>query len=371
MAGKRHHIIPRFLQKGFSSKVAGDQIFTWVFRKNSKPFETNTINSNAENHFYGKEGDLNADDEMTGVETYKFSPIINKLRDGNYDFNKSSVEIAELIAHFSVRTKTIRKGFEQMSDQMTRGIKDVLTDDNIISNVLLKTDEKQISSIFDEALNDSNPELDDALKLLQIFGLDKDNVKDLVVNLTLSNLQNEETKEETKDFVKDIFSEMFNGISENLPESIRKGHIKSLTENTVPLPRVTKYEQLNWNIYKIDSVLILGDTACIFREAGNKSFKPSCDIEKTGQIYLPISSNIILIGTLDDEEIETDSKVLNEAIARCSFEQFICSENTNEKTKLIQLIGTNAQLVSDEEIENELDEIKNNVQKIKDGQIEF
>lgn len=366
MAGKKNHIIPKWMQKEFASRTDGEEVFTWVYRKGSNPFETNTGNSNAENYFYGRKGELNADDVMTEVETYRLSPLINKLRDGTCNFDDSKTEIAELIAHFSIRTKTIRKGFEQMSEKTLEGFKDILTDDETVSEVLLKPSEGQIGEIFDDALNSSNLEMENALAIFQMLGLEKENVKNLIVDLTLSNLQDEERKEETQDFVKDLFSNLFNKAVEDLPNSIKKGHNQSLLNNTIPLPRVEKYEQLNWSIYETTSTLILGDVACIFREIGEKSFKPSCELDKTGQIYLPISSSQMLVGTNDMDEIETDVTVLNEAIASCSYEQFVCSENKEDKANLVQLIGTNAHLASDEEIEIELNEVRNNIQILKD-----
>jgi hypothetical protein len=368
MAGKKNHIIPKWLQKGFASRIDGKEVFTWMYRKDSKPFENNTGNINAENYFYGRKGELNADDVMTDVETNRLSPLMDKLRDRICNFDDSKTEIAELIAHFSIRTKTIRKGFEQMSEKTLEGFKNILTDDETVSEVLLKPSEGQVGEIFDDALNNSSPEMENALEIFQMFGLEKENVKNLIVDLTLSNLQDEERKEETKDFVKDLFSNIFNQAVEDLPNSIKKGHNQSLLDNTIPLPRVEKYEQLNWSIYETTSTLILGDVACIFKEIGEKSFKPSCEIDKTGQVYLPISSNQILVGTIDTEHIETDVKILNEAIASCSYEQFVCSENTQDKADLLQIIGTNAHLASDEEIEIELDEIRNNLQRLKDEQ---
>jgi len=356
MAGKKNHIIPKWLQNGFASRVNGENVFTWVYRKNSEPFETNIGNSIAENYFFGKKGELNADDEMTDVETYKLSPLMNKLRDGSLGFENSRSQIAELIAHFSIRTKTIRKGFEEMSKKTLEGIGKVLTDDEISSDLLSKASEKEIAEIFDEALNISSPEMDSALATFQIFGLGKENVKDLTTDLTLSNQQNEETQS----LVKELFSDIFEGMIQNLPESVKKGHNKSLLENTIPLPRVEKYEQLNWSIYEVTSLLILGDVACVFRELGEKSFKSSCDIDKTGQIYLPISYNQILVGTIDTEEVETDVKVLNEAMARCSYEQFVCSEKSDEKIDLIESIGIDSYIASDEEITREINEIRNN-----------
>jgi len=203
-----------------------------------------------------------------------------------------------------------------------------------------------------------------ALELFQILGVEKENVKDLVINLTLSNLNDEESKENTKDFVVEVFSEIFDKSIVSLPRSIKDGHIKSLSENVIPKLRVEKYKHFDWNVFEMESPIILGDVACIFRAIGENTFKASCEIENTNQIYLPISSNQILVGTNNSEDPELDVRVLNQAIARISFEQFICCEESQEKASLMEIIGTDAYLASDEEIENELNEIRNNVEKL-------
>ncbi len=51
MAGDRHHYIPQFLQRGFSSHSSGKQFFTWVYRKESKPYNPNIINSGVKQSF--------------------------------------------------------------------------------------------------------------------------------------------------------------------------------------------------------------------------------------------------------------------------------------------------------------------------------
>jgi len=79
MAGIRHHILARFLLKGFASKVSGDQTFTWVYRKEGKVFESNIINVAVERYFYGKEGELSVDDEITEIEK-TFAPLLSSLR---------------------------------------------------------------------------------------------------------------------------------------------------------------------------------------------------------------------------------------------------------------------------------------------------
>ncbi len=378
MSGKRHHIVPRFLQKGFASRIIKRKkkeiVFTWLYMKNAAQpdIDFSTKDTIVSENFYGKVGEINADDEITKVEKEKFSPLVDKMRNGTCNFDDSKTEIAELIAHFSIRTKVVREGFTDISQKMVGGMREITTNEQIIEDVFLNPPESVIKEQIEVILSDPKYKevIEPALQFFEMLGLQKNQVSDLLSELTHSELENKETQKETKETLGSFFSTLFDESNPILRNSIKEGHNKSLVNTTIPLSRVEKYEQLNWNIYKTTSTLILGDVACIFREIGEKSFKPSCDINKTGQIYLPISSNQMIVGTIDREEIETDVKILNEAIASCSYEQFVCSENTQDKTNLIQIIGTNSQIASDQEIQIELDEIRKNVQIMKDEKAE-
>ncbi len=368
MSGKRHHIVPRLLQKGFASRIQGKTVLTWLYNKKTGVSKTDlsTKDIMVSENFYGKKGSLNVDDEITNIEEKKLTPLINSLRNMGCNFAESRNEIAELIAHFSIRTKFIRKSFETASSKMLKGIRDIATDEHTIENVFLNPPPTFIKEQADVFLSDpKNKEfLEPALQIFELFGITKNQVGDLLSEITSSELKNEETKDEFKKIIQGQFADAIDKSCDLIPNSIREGHIKSLSKNAIPLTRVEKYKQLNWNVYEVESPLILGDVACIFREEGDNLFKSSCDIDKTGQIYLPISSNQILIGTLESEEIETSVKILNESTAKCSYEQFICSEKTQDKIGLIELIGINSYLASDEEIEFELDDIRNNLEKI-------
>ena len=80
MSGKRQHYIPRFLQEGFASRLSGEEAFTWVYRKNAAPFESNTTNVGSENYFYGQPGTGSTDELLTGVEG-KFAELLHDLRE--------------------------------------------------------------------------------------------------------------------------------------------------------------------------------------------------------------------------------------------------------------------------------------------------
>jgi hypothetical protein len=45
MSGKRHHFVPRFLQRGFASHIKDGNVFTWVYRRHGPPFNTQAVGS--------------------------------------------------------------------------------------------------------------------------------------------------------------------------------------------------------------------------------------------------------------------------------------------------------------------------------------
>lgn len=79
MSGKRQHFIPRFLQKGFASHTEDGEIYTWVFKKNREPFNTNLINVGVEKYFYTDQSNSIADDKITEAED-SYSKLIKNLR---------------------------------------------------------------------------------------------------------------------------------------------------------------------------------------------------------------------------------------------------------------------------------------------------
>src|ERR1051326_8081276 len=111
MSGKRQHEIPRFLMRGFASRVEpklnkDDSVFVWVYRKRIEPFESNTLNVGAEGRFYD-DGTLNVDDEITELEK-TFSPAVNEARQLDDGSKISDQTLFEFIVNLTVRTKHLR-----------------------------------------------------------------------------------------------------------------------------------------------------------------------------------------------------------------------------------------------------------------------
>jgi hypothetical protein len=145
-----------------------------------------------------------------------------------------------------------------------------------------------------------------------------------------------------------------------LPSAINEGHIKALAKTPIPEPRAEDYRALRWFIYKSERPLVLGDVGCLFETAGERRFKSLNEKDdEIRNIYLPIMSNRILIGTAFSSTREVDFRPIEEAIVKCSREFFVCSESSRDRANLLPLIGTAAEIAT----ENDLDQMMNEVVK--------
>jgi hypothetical protein len=93
---------------------------------------------------------------------------------------------------------------------------------------------------------------------------------------------------------------------------------------------------------------------CLFETGGEKRFKSINDKgDEIRNIFLPISYDRMLIGTSLCQIPEIDFKLVNEGIARCSRDFFVCSENRSDIACLLSRIGECAEIIS----KNDLEEI--------------
>jgi hypothetical protein len=332
MSGKRHHILPMFLLKGFANEKKGDQVLTWVYHKGRKPHKNNIKNVSVEKHFYGKEGELNADTEITNVE-YKYAVLIDELRNRTYSGKVVEVEttlIPNFIAHLSIRTKHLRNSINESIDFFLREIENNLSDSNNFSNI--------------------------KKHLLNKLQSEKPNT---LVQFLLSEGSNFLDNRESD--LKKLFITYLHSFKGQVSEVIRETHITALAESPDPKIRADMYQGLRWFICSSNSPLILGDTGCLFEIDGSrrfKSFHDKTDIIK--HIFLPIASNKILIGC-QSELSKINFKTINEAIAKSSREFFISSEYSESHNSLLPLIGKESELMKQAELKQIVNKNFNNL----------
>lgn len=364
MAGKRHHIIPKFLQKGFASREENDTVWTWLYHKKiAEPREISTTDALVSEHFYGK-GKQSADAEITEFEATKLAPLVDALRDGRCEVGEVRREIAGLVAHLSIRTKLLRKGFEEVSDKFLGGLGDIFGNSDLMGNVIANQPDSYLKEQFDEVISGPAmyPGADDALKQLEGLGVSRDEVSSMIVGLMREQLDDPEKRRDLSEGIGDFFNAIFNPPSAIVSDSIKAGHVRGLKESPAPAVRIRVFEQFEWSIQDCDFDLILGDSATIFKSVNRDTFVPSCDLGDITTILLPITTHQLLIGSRDPSVPIIVNHNINHAIARCSYEQFVGS--TANHGALIDRIGAEKFLISDAEIDAEINEIRENMSKM-------
>jgi hypothetical protein len=114
-----------------------------------------------------------------------------------------------------------------------------------------------------------------------------------------------------------------------------------------------------WSVVSFDQdSLILGDLCVVAVDRSGQSGPLARFGASTSEVYLPISSSRVLVGTIDGRltSPRLDASELNRASASCSTEHFFARSCTEAERLLCASIGTNAWLISPVDINQVIDE---------------
>ena len=333
MKGPRQHILPRLLLRGFASRVDGNKIFTWIHWKNGKSLEASIKDVSVGKYFYGKEREISVDAEISAFEN-NYAGFINELRDKPNGTVVTDSRAADFITHLCLRTKHLRDSFSYPSGFLVDKLHEFLSNSNNVKTLVLK-DPKLMEDSFKDAIKDINipPIIKEKLLLSLPY------ITSAVIDQHKGEIQL-------------VIQFLFMRLKNSLPALIKEAHIKALGKGLVPEPRVEKYRLLKWFVCQSETDLILGDVGCLFAIKGGKRYKSiTFADEEIQKIYLPISYDHILIGTPLHSVPEIDFKAINDAFARCSRDYFVSSKSSPEIVSLSLRIGEEADLISNEELE--------------------
>jgi hypothetical protein len=339
MAGNRQHILPRFLLKGFTSRIEGEKIFTWLYPRNQTPIEANIRKVSVAKYFYGKLGELCADNDITELEN-EYAPLLDELRVRKIIGEISDQRIPRLITHLVIRTKHIRDSFRESSEYIGDKILAYLSNfDNFKAALLSKPE--LIKGFIEENLRD-----------YQGSQIEKDTLRQLIPILYPAFLDTQKKEMLT------IINHLKNNIKKIAKKGIKEGHIKTLSQDLIPNARMNTYRLLHWYLINVNTSLIFGDIGCLFEFGSAKRFR-SIDFKGDDiiNIFLPISNNKILIGSCFPEIPLMNFDIINENIAKCSREFFISSDYSEYILSFVPLIGSESEIVSKQELEQMVKEI--------------
>lgn len=359
MSGKRQHIIPRFLLRGFAASDRNkkkDKSKLWVYdRRKDLPYHSTEENVAVENKFYVHDN-MEADTAITTHEG-KWAKLVNDLRNENVSA-LTSPDIPYLLWHLEIRSKNFRQGFTSACQKMVIGILDgTLNFESADRNRDLR--EYLIEDIYNEVGTD----IEQLVSILDIpavarrAGLTNDHIdkisspKDLLFFLVMycylpALRQDKAWQVEIKKLEDRL-------CRSEIPEVSRFGHIRALRKayNKSSEIDVSFYTQLKYKILHFpNNSVILGDAPVMRLTKDGKYDKKLSKINNMAAVALPLSSNQVLVGHIAETEQNINIQAFKEAVARSSEDFFVGSCNSNENRKLHEIIGTESDLISADEL---------------------
>jgi hypothetical protein len=341
LSGKRQHFIPQFLQEGFASHTSGEKTFTWMYRKGVPPSNPNIINVGVEGRFYTEGQDTEADDLITSAEG-TFGTLIRDLR-ADLSAPLSDPQLPLMIAHLEVRTRHLRENFLQTSEALVSRLLDFLSDDEVFAAFLIRRFQSD-PSMFLESFAEEFAKHKLPKELLDPF-------MQLVAPLFPALIQQQRTQ------FPQFAAVLRLALPRILKNAAKSGHIRTLKRSIAPELRVQRYTLLTYAVVKaIETPLILGDSVVLFDVQGPRRYKAFLDRDDTlNAVLLPLDPGRVLVGARDG--FTGAPSGLREAIARCSLEYFIATENSCANELLRDQIGMDAALLTQAELEDMVNEL--------------
>ena len=328
MAGKNQHYIPQFLQRGFScqpaqgfapkSKKDNKNAQIWLFKRESAKI-AHIRKEGAENYFYGSKSS-DVDKTITDAES-SYGKLVNTLRTHTGDAPVQANNIPELIAHMISRTKHIREIMRNLGDSALDILRSSLPNADDLVNFLISDLRKNPDKIG------VGLPVEQQQILVKLIQDDPQLIKNLIGD----------------QFGKDIHLALSDTLLDskgNINNLVKDAHIDSLIESIEPQIRVDRLRGLHWFIsVKEPNSYILSDSLVMFQHTdGNYSSFWAVN-EEIKYVFLPISSQHLLVGTKAIEAPLINPEDINYASACLSSDFFISSQNTKREVLYQQDLG--------------------------------
>lgn len=333
MSGKRQHTIPQFLLRGFSAPTRSRKKFVCrVFKHDTESYPANIINVGVQSYFYSDVSSFDFDATLTKLEP-DFAKLLGEIRRGEQSA-LSSPKLPKMLAHFEVRTRCLRESLLQETEVRLREISRTLSEgDNFKTwaEKFMRSNSKDLRKAIIERLRASRlpDEFDEPVRMLiHRFA------PDIVLQIP----------------TEEIYANWKSGLDQFVPNTVKSRHIQFLDNPAMLEEREKKYRNLSYAVLPITNPpMILGDSIVLFQVTGQPCYKNHFGPDdRLIAVYLPLDSNHVLVGAPQKQYFLPDN--LREATARCSLEFFVASENADALETLQPCIGTQAHLLSVEEL---------------------
>lgn len=319
MAEGKQHYIPRFLLKGFASKIStkGSRTYaqTYVYTKQSI-YQSNIDDIASEKKYYDDINCCGVDDMLGDVEQV-FAPWVNSLRNGICD-DVDSATASDFMLHLSIRSKCIRSVFSDASEQMlTLFFKKICDPDfaHYIIDILIQ----RIAT-------------DDALCMRYIrSGVGPRAIPPESIWSVVESFRSIIVRDRSimaKDFVKNchcLSEALTNQESKTkIINSIKAAHVQYMKACLDRKAVRRTFDSMRYQlIHFSDTPIIMGDSVTVFHHFDGKT----CGIidgngDNCDYVIIPIASNIAIIGYRGELRQFNYSDIVG-IIIGCSYELFV------------------------------------------------
>ncbi len=322
---RRQHFLPRLLLKGFAHRKTGKEYYVYEFRKGTEPHEANIKNVAVSGNFYGSSEETRAEEILSAREN-KYELILTSLRSGHVDPNDKPL-IDEFITHLCVRSKFIRDALADMGHNALDSIEQEYTQpkippgfrtlikENILKDNYFKTLPRHQRRLINSKLD----------RIIDAF------------------LKTGKTKEAFH-FLRDRIG---------LENAIKRSQAEALEKLNAPPQQKVMLSPLPWSIKEYPSgTFVLGDLGPLAIFTGSQTLQPpirgGSNLEA---LFLPISSDLLLVGNMKMGIDKFDPEALNIASVELSRDFFIASRNTDRERKYFSILGKRSSLITKEDME--------------------
>ncbi len=303
---RKHHHVPQKLLRNFLISPQKEQIY-W-YRK-EKTILSSIRDVFSERDYYGKkESEYFADKVVSDEEHTIINELLPDLIIMEGLLNKQdSKRVCNFIAHFELRRSINRNLLSMIAEEYC------LEDDDLS---------------LDEILNSFKPVSlkIPSSKMLQDHYFLRIYLTSFIMNSCIS-------------FLKEILVIHVENSHDDLKSQSRDAHNKIIIAEDNHQLVAEFLSDFKWVILKSQHCLILGDTVCFFKSQDDKFSSFDNDLVKN--IYMPISSEKLLVGFKGSLSPEINFDQINYENARCCYNSFVCSEESDKIQILVNLIGEN------------------------------
>lgn len=326
MSGRKQHYIPQLFLRGFLICQQSGQ--THVYRRD-KMFISKTDSVAAQRDFYSKpanDANKTLDDKLTDYEG-RLGELLRILREKNVGTDVEASIAAEVIAHLTPRSKSLRSIFGHGTQKLISGLADVISDKTLMIS-LLGLDEPTTNKKWSEHIASSfnrNPEIAKSLGgVSEEIGIPKDSIERMLFMSAKESFLGDANPFYFQ--LQPLFTQLLTGIE----DAISYGHKKVLNNGVVVEARKQSLESLLWRIFPAPQEgAIMPDCIAIGFDEEEGVYLPYIMASSISTVIMPLTSEKLLVG-VRASNINVDLSGFNDDASECSDELFIAASSAHE-----------------------------------------